>query len=540
MGAARPAPPSSCEAGALVRFAGIERAARTARAPAAKTRLLVAIGSCSLAVGAAETLAALAREAGRRGVDIAIGTTGCTGACWAAPVVAAIEGNGGARFLARVTAERAAEVIEAVAGSQLPPGDPELAAFLAGQRRELTARCGLVDPDDIADAIRHGVLRGARPGTRRGPPRARSSRRSGRPAAGPGRSLLPDRREVGGRAARRRGPVEVSRRQRRGGRARHLQGPPPDGGRPSPAAGRRRSWPPMRRGRARVLLYMHGEAELSAARLARAVERRAGGGCWARGSSGALLGRGRAETRGGRVRARRGDGADRVDRGPPGHAAGRARRSRWSPAIGAAHRHQQRRDAVRGAPHRRAGRRVVRRARRRPRDQVFGLSGTSPGPASWRWNSAARSATLVEDVGGGSDRPAAQGGRAGRPVGHRRAAAPVRRAAGPRRRREPRHGRRGRARGRRSVRDAARALLDFNTRESCGKCTPCREGTARLLALLDGRPCAAPAGRRSWPRWCISPRSAASARRRRCPSCPRWRSSRTRPVSDGTMRPMSP
>ena len=65
-----------------------------ALAPAAKTRLLVAIGSCSLAVGAAETLAALAREVGRRGVDIAIGTTGCTGACWAAPVVAAIEGNG--------------------------------------------------------------------------------------------------------------------------------------------------------------------------------------------------------------------------------------------------------------------------------------------------------------------------------------------------------------------------------------------------------------------------------------------------------------
>jgi formate dehydrogenase len=31
-----------------------------------------------------------------------------------------------------------------------------------------------------------------------------------------------------------------------------------------------------------------------------------------------------------------------------------------------------------------------------------------------------------------------------------------------------------------------RTLLAFNTRESCGKCTPCREGTARLLAMLDG------------------------------------------------------
>jgi len=36
-----------------------------------------------------------------------------------------------------------------------------------------------------------------------------------------------------------------------------------------------------------------------------------------------------------------------------------------------------------------------------------------------------------------------------------------------------------------SVRDVVRTLLAFNTRESCGKCTPCREGTARLLAMLD-------------------------------------------------------
>jgi NADH:ubiquinone oxidoreductase subunit F (NADH-binding) len=35
------------------------------------------------------------------------------------------------------------------------------------------------------------------------------------------------------------------------------------------------------------------------------------------------------------------------------------------------------------------------------------------------------------------------------------------------------------------VRDAVRTLLAFNARESCGKCTPCREGTPRLLEHLD-------------------------------------------------------
>jgi NADH-quinone oxidoreductase subunit F len=36
------------------------------------------------------------------------------------------------------------------------------------------------------------------------------------------------------------------------------------------------------------------------------------------------------------------------------------------------------------------------------------------------------------------------------------------------------------------IRDVVRTLLAFNVRESCGKCTPCREGTARMLELLDG------------------------------------------------------
>jgi NADH:ubiquinone oxidoreductase subunit F (NADH-binding) len=36
-----------------------------------------------------------------------------------------------------------------------------------------------------------------------------------------------------------------------------------------------------------------------------------------------------------------------------------------------------------------------------------------------------------------------------------------------------------------SIGDVTRTLLAFNAQESCGKCTPCREGTGRLLALLQ-------------------------------------------------------
>ncbi|TAK72368.1 MAG: NADH-quinone oxidoreductase subunit E [Dehalococcoidia bacterium] len=44
-----------------------------------------------------------------------------------------------------------------------------------------------------------------------------------------------------------------------------------------------------------------------------------------------------------------------------------------------------------------------------------------------------------------------------------------------------------------SIRDVVRELTAYNARESCGKCTPCREGNARMVELLDARaPDAAP------------------------------------------------
>jgi NADH:ubiquinone oxidoreductase subunit F (NADH-binding) len=38
---------------------------------------------------------------------------------------------------------------------------------------------------------------------------------------------------------------------------------------------------------------------------------------------------------------------------------------------------------------------------------------------------------------------------------------------------------------RQSILAAVRQMTEFNMVESCGKCTPCREGTVRLLAILD-------------------------------------------------------
>jgi NADH-quinone oxidoreductase subunit F len=493
--AARPASPSfngsdtgtGTSAPTLARFARIERAARAARAASApRTQLLVAIGSCSLAVGAAETLAALAREAGRRAVDVAIGTTGCTGACWAAPAVAVIEADGRPQFLGGITEERSAEVIEAVARNRLLPGDRDLAAFLAGQRRELTGRCGLVEPEDIADAIARGSYAALARALADGRPErvieeVRAARLLGR-----GGAYFPAAvKWEGARAAP--GPEKyliVNGEEGEPGifKDRHLMEGDPhrllEGALLAAYAA----------GAGRVLLYVHGEANLSASRLAHAVDeaRRWGiigervlGSDFSvevelrRGAGGFVLGEETAlmESIEGRRAMPRAKPPFPVESGLWGRPtvinnvetlfavpliAGRG--GHWWSGLGAGH-----------------------------GTKCFGLSGEIDRPGIVEVELGATLRDLVGGLGGGvpgGDVPKAMilGGPSGVVVpGHQLDVPLV--PGGPV---NPGTGGIAVLGAAASVRDAARALLDFNTRESCGKCTPCREGTARLRDVLDG------------------------------------------------------
>ena len=117
--------------------------------------LIIGLGSCSLAVGAVETLAALRTEVGRRGWNARIVTAGCNGLCWAAPVVTVVAPDGTSRLLPHATADRVPALLDAAAADRIEP-NPGVDDFLGHQRRELTSRCGVVDPGDIADAIRRG------------------------------------------------------------------------------------------------------------------------------------------------------------------------------------------------------------------------------------------------------------------------------------------------------------------------------------------------------------------------------------------------
>jgi NADH:ubiquinone oxidoreductase subunit F (NADH-binding) len=119
--------------------------------------------------------------------------------------------------------------------------------------------------------------------------------------------------------------------------------------------------------------------------------------------------------------------------------------------------------------------------------KLFGLSGHVRRPGIVEMEIGCTLRTLIDEVGGGSStgrpiRVAVVGGPSGSVVHPRQFDEPLI----PRGPVNPGTGGVVALDDTLSVRDAVRTLLAFNMRESCGKCTPCREGTVRLLAMLDG------------------------------------------------------
>jgi len=120
--------------------------------------------------------------------------------------------------------------------------------------------------------------------------------------------------------------------------------------------------------------------------------------------------------------------------------------------------------------------------------KLFGLSGNLRRPGVVEMEMGCTLRTLLEDLGGGGDGErigaVVLGGPSGIVVHPRQLDEPLI----PRGALNPGTGGVVALGGAAAVRAAVRTLLAFNARESCGKCTPCREGTARLLTLLDNSP----------------------------------------------------
>jgi len=477
------APPARPMAGSpAARFGVLKREAERRRTGA---RLAVGMGTCGVAVGARETFEALRVEVPRRGLPFTVVAAGCNGMCWAQPVVEVLRDGRPRLTTGPVTAEHVPTFLNALAGN--PAAAPDVGGeWFQRQRRVLLERCGLADPADIADAIRHGTyaalvlaLEDARP--ERVIEEVRAAGLAGR-----GGAYFQTAVKWTACRATQGTPkyLVVNGEEGEPGifKDRHLMEGDPH--RLLEAA----LLAAYAAGASRAVLYIHGEAELSAERLRIAVAQAAEWGLLGdrilgsdfsldvdlrRGAGGFVLGEETAllESIEGHRAMPRTRPPFPVESGlwgkptvinnvetlcavPPIVREGGA----WFASLG------------RGGG-----------------TKLFGLSGhvSRPGIVELEWGCTLR--TLLEELGGGSStgrpiRAAVLGGPSGSVVAARQFDEPL----VPRGSVNPGTGGVVALDQGASVADAVRTLVAFNTRESCGKCTPCREGTARLLTMLDG------------------------------------------------------
>jgi NADH-quinone oxidoreductase subunit F len=453
---------------------------------AERLTLVVGAGTCGLSAGAAETLRSLHNGAARSGLAVRVVGGGCNGMCWAAPVVTVVREGTEPRIVPRVTADRVPAVLDAVARDAVAPS-ADVTVALAGQRREIMSRCGVVDPGDLADAVRQGsydvlkrILQEGRPERVTDTVRQAGLRGRGgayfqaalkwegaRRAEGSPRYLIVNGEE--GEPG-----IFKDRHLMEGDPHRLLEGA---------------LLAAYAAGASRVILYVHGEAHVAARHLERALAqaREAGlvgdrvlGSAFSaaveirRGAGGFVLGEETAlmESIEGRRAMPRPKPPFPTEAGLWGRPTvinnvetlcsvplivGRG--AEWWTALGRGY-----------------------------GTKLFGLSGHVARPGVVEAELGLTLRDLLHGMGGGAPdaRPVsaiAIGGPSGVFVHPRRIDEPLLPGGNP----HPGTGGIVALHPGLSVADGVRVLLDFNTRESCGKCTPCREGTARLRDMLGGR-----------------------------------------------------
>ena len=121
-------------------------------------RIVVGEGSCGLAAGAAAVYDALSAALPE---GVSLGITGCVGACYLEPIVDVYDEDGALCRCVHVTTEHVPVIAKAAASGDLgllkdiliPPEDEE---FLTRQTRIALRHCGVIDPDSIDSYIAAG------------------------------------------------------------------------------------------------------------------------------------------------------------------------------------------------------------------------------------------------------------------------------------------------------------------------------------------------------------------------------------------------
>ncbi len=142
----------------------------------AKPKVSVGMATCGLATGAGAVYEALRDQAAAQGLDLMLVATGCLGYCQQEPLVDVRLPGRGRVLYARVTADQARDLVAAVAAGELPTGGlaviPEEPAtgvepagglpllhelpFYARQHKIILRNSGLIDPARVEEYVARG------------------------------------------------------------------------------------------------------------------------------------------------------------------------------------------------------------------------------------------------------------------------------------------------------------------------------------------------------------------------------------------------
>jgi NADH:ubiquinone oxidoreductase subunit F (NADH-binding) len=449
-------------------------------------------------------LAALFAAVKSRGLDAAIVEGACNGMCYAAPLVV-VEPEGRPRFVVeRLAPESAGTLLDLIEDEKrafdsagltgvvwnetpwrgLVPAEAH--PFWRGQERVLLRRAGVIDPASLDDALVHGAYQALARALDASPDSVIAEVKSAG-LQGRGGAFFPAAVKWEGCRKARGEPKYLVMNGEEGEpgifKDRHLMEADPhqilEGVLVAAYAA----------GATHAILYVHGEANLSAERLARAVadaeqagivgdrilgravachvELRRGAGGFVLGEETALL-----ESIEGRRAQPRTRPPFPVESGLWGRPTviNNVETLAAVPAIlelGAD------RFAGLGTP-------------KAPGTKVFGLSGPIRRPGVVETRNGVTLRQLLLEIGGGLvDGLAVKGALVGGPSGSVIPAALFDVPMEPRERVSPGTGGIVAVPTTASIVEVVRILLGFNARESCGKCTPCREGAPRLHAMID-------------------------------------------------------
>jgi NADH-quinone oxidoreductase subunit F len=477
--------PAAGSSGATARDRLATLVTRADRGASSRARLLVATGSCGLARGAAETREVLRDAIQRAGLDVSVEDGACSGLCHAQPVVEVLTPGMPRLTVEAVTPDRVPALLRLLRGA----GDPGLAAsawphtahpVLGGQARCLAERWGAIRPASLDDALRAGSYAALAGALDAGDPGAVSAAVKAAGLLGRGGAYFPAAVKWEGCRAARGAPKYLIANGEEGEpgifKDRHLMEADPhrllEGMLLAASAA----------GASRGILYVHGEAGLSAERCAAAVGEAAAAGLLGP----RVLGTAFAFD----VEIRRGAGGFVLGEETAllESIEGKRAMPRPKPPFPVESGVHGRPTVINNVETLSAVPLIVGGRPEAARTKLFGLSGHVRRPGVVEVAPPLTLRLLIDGLGGGVATGRALGavvigGPSGIVVPPAFLDRPLERPA-----LSPGTGGIVALDDAVDVRDVVRTLLAFNARESCGKCTPCREGTARLLELLDGIP----------------------------------------------------